>query len=306
MTLAATTWRALGTYVYLSGPEHLIARGQELASEVLDEVDQACSRFRPDSELSMVGRTPDTDVAISPLLHGAIGVALQAAETTGGLLDPTLGAHLVAAGYDRTFALVPAGSPDPVSLPLRGGTWKDVVLTDTTVRLPANTVFDVGATGKALAADLVAAVMEEQLGSDFLISVGGDLRIAGSFAPGHPVQIGDSLAAIERGDAHGIQLGSGGLATSSITARRWQRQGQQWHHIIDPRTGLPASGPWRTVTAYGHTAVAANTASTAAIILGADAESWLVNAGVAARLVNTDGTVRTTALWEDAFGQEAA
>ena len=92
-------------------------------------------------------------------------------------------------------------------------------------------------------------------------------------------------------------------ATSSTAARRWVRGGREWHHLIDPRTGEPARGPWRTVTAVGHTAAAANTASTAAIVLGVQAAAWLSAHGVAARLVDHDDQVTTTPGWPGADGR---
>ena len=94
-----------------------------------------------------------------------------------------------------------------------------------------------------------------------------------------------------------MQLGSGGLATSSVSARRWRRGGRQWHHVVDPRTGLPAQGPLRTVTALGRTAAAANAATTASIVLGSAAHHWLTARGVAARLVDHDGRVTRTPAW---------
>jgi thiamine biosynthesis lipoprotein len=94
-----------------------------------------------------------------------------------------------------------------------------------------------------------------------------------------------------------VRLGSGGLATSSVSARRWRRGGRQWHHVVDPRTGLPTRGPVRTVTALGRTAAAANTATTASVVLGDAAYGWLVERDVAARLVGHDGCVVRTPAW---------
>ena len=82
-----------------------------------------------------------------------------------------------------------------------------------------------------------------------------------------------------------------------MSARRWRRGGRQWHHLVDPRTGTPAAGCWRTVTALGHTAAAANTATTAAIVLGDAALEWLTARGVAARLVDHEGRVSRTPDW---------
>ena len=81
--------------------------------------------------------------------------------------------------------------------------------------------------------------------------------------------------------------------------RRWQRAGVARHHVVDPRTGLPAAEVWRTVTATGPTCVAANAAATAAIVLGADATDWLEQRGVDARLVGHDGRVVRLGAWPE-------
>jgi thiamine biosynthesis lipoprotein len=83
----------------------------------------------------------------------------------------------------------------------------------------------------------------------------------------------------------------GGVATSSTTVRPG--------HIIDPATGAPVESPWRTVTVAARTCVTANTASTAAIVLGEDAPKWLADRAFPARLVARDGTVIRVAGWPE-------
>ncbi len=302
-THGAATWRALGTHVDLRTEPGVVAAAVDVAVGVLDAVDRACSRFREDSDLSLANRAAGHPILVSPVLVGAVRVALEACAETGGLVDPTLGSVLVGSGYDRTFALVPADDPTPVALPVPPGTWREVHVTDATVTVPPGTALDLGATGKAFAADLVAHAVVDELGVPVLAGVGGDLRVAGpqdAVGPGHPVVLGHSLADLESGGARSrIRLHAGGLATSSTSARRWRRGGRQWHHLVDPRTGEPATGPWRTVSALGHTAAAANTAATAAVVLGDEALPWLEHRGVAARLVADDGTVARTPPWTE-------
>ena len=149
------------------------------------------------------------------------------------------------------------------------------------------------ARGKAWAADLIAAAYEQELSGSALISVGGDLRIANP--DGHTWEV----AVSERpGDTPElVSLDHGGMATSSTRIRRWTRRGIQRHHLLDPRTGQPAPEVWRTVTATGPTCTAANTASTAAIVLGESALGWLEDRSVDARLVAGDGVVHTVGAW---------
>ncbi len=298
--VGAASWRALGTYVDVRTTPRTLERAVAIAVDVLGEVDASCSRFRHDSDLSRANRSAGTPVRVSPVLVGALRVALEAARETDGLVDPTLGGLLVGAGYDRTFTLVPGDDPTPAALPVTRGRWQDVRILPTTVTVPTGAALDLGATGKAFAADLAALSIAVECGAPVLVSVGGDVRVASpdDDAPAYPVVIGHSEADLTGGgDRAAVRVRDGGLATSSTSARRWQRGGRQWHHILDPRTGAPAAGQLRTVTALGHTAAAANTATTAAIVLGAEAWAWLVAHDVAARLVDDRGRVTRTPAW---------
>jgi len=158
---------------------------------------------------------------------------------------------------------------------------------------------DLGATGKAFAADLLAVTLHREFGGPVLAGVGGDLRVEGGDAA-YPVVAGHTREEVSHDRVFAtMTLRRGGLATSSVRARRWRRAGRAWHHVINPWTGRPTGGPWASVTAWGHTAVAANTASTAALVLGEDALGWLEQRCVAALLVGHDESVVRTRAWSE-------
>ena len=296
-------WRALGTYVYLatSRPDAMPV-AERTAQDVLAQVDRACSRFRPDSDLVRANDRAGSWVQVDPLLAAAVSVALEAAAETEGLVDPTLGLTLVAAGYDRDFALLPAAArlPSAVPVPAREGAWREVAVDrEGALRVPLGCTLDLGATGKAWAADLVARCIVEATGSDVVVSLGGDVAVDGPDGNrvAWPVAVSEDVDAPD--DAEVVMLPYGGLATSGTRSRRWVRGGTTRHHVIDPRTGQPTGGPWRTISATGISCVAANTASTAALIMAADAETWLNARDVPARLVAQDGTVVRTSRWPE-------
>lgn len=302
VSTVSTSFEALGTTVFLAvrDPAEL-SLARRLAELVLTDVDQVCSRFREDSDLTRVNMHPGTWVDVDRLLVAAVEVALTAARATDGLVDPLLGRHLVELGYDRTFRmLVDDARQDVVDTPPPAlNRWREIALdADGAIRIPVGTSLDLGATGKAWAADLIAAAFEQDLRGAAVISVGGDLRIANPDAQPdagpwpvalseHPGAEPDSLVTLDRG----------GLATSSTQVRRWTRAGARRHHLLDPRTGRPAPEVWRTVTATGATCSAANTASTASIVLGRRAPAWLDARGVTARLVAANGSVRLVGAW---------
>jgi FAD:protein FMN transferase len=293
------TWRALGTYVHLSTSEETaLEPARQIATRLLEDVDRTCSRFRKDSDLVRANSAAGSWTNVDPLLVKAIGVAMEAAAQTDGLVDPTLGHAMVAAGYDRDIALVLAESTDPagVPVPARGGAWMDIQRDPAgAVMVPHGSALDLGATCKAWAADLIVDAVAAEYDGTVVISLGGDIAVAGP--GGWPVAITETID--DPAGAEVVHLPYGGLATSSTAARRWIRGGVIRHHLMDPRTGEPTSGRWRTVTATGATCLAANTASTAAIVLGDRAVGWLTERDIPARLVNTSGRIVRTQRWPE-------
>jgi thiamine biosynthesis lipoprotein len=293
------TWRTLGTYVHLSTAEATSLKpARKIAMRLLADVDRTCSRFRQDSDLVRANAGAGSWTSVDPLLVQAVIAAMDAAAQTDGLVDPTLGHSLVAVGYDRDMALIPAASSDPagVPLPARSRAWKEIQLDPAgAVCLPRGCALDLGATAKAWAADLIANSIAAELDTTVVISLGGDVAVAGP--GGWPVAISETID--DTADAEVVHLPYGGLATSSTAARRWIRGGVLQHHLLDPLTGEPTRGPWRTVTASGATCVAANTASTAAIVLGDNALEWLTARDIPARLVDGQGRIARTARWPE-------
>jgi thiamine biosynthesis lipoprotein len=286
---------ALGTSALLVLTEPAaLDDGMRLLAEDLAAIDAAASRFRADSELSRLpaGRA----VPISPLLTEALAVALRAAQLTDGLVDPTVADAMNGIGYDRDLADLVDG---PVTIAPAPGWWRIGLDVDRReVLVPHGVHLDLGATAKALVADRSAARIGAALGCGVLVSLGGDVATHGS-APqgGWRLGIGDDHQTALRAPDAMVTIAAGGLATSSTMVRRWRRDGRDLHHIVDPRTGDLPDSRWRTVSVAAAGCVDANTASTAAIVLGDAAPGWLAARGLPSRLVDLDGVVRTVAGW---------
>ncbi len=169
-----------------------------------------------------------------------------------------------------------------------------------TVRVAPGVRLDLGATAKALAADRAAAAARESAGCGVLVSLGGDMAMAGEAPPGGwEIRVTDDHRAGVDAPGQSIVLTGGGLATSSTTTRRWRTESGSAHHLVDPATGLPGGGVWRTVSVTAATCLDANIASTAAVIRGARAVPWLESLGLPSRLVSTDGYVRHVSGWPE-------
>ena len=316
MTLTGTpavcehNWEALGTTVVLRLTDSSGAtRARELAEHELDAIDLACSRFRPDSELSRVNAGAGRNIEVSLLLIEALQVALRAAEHTDGDVDPTLGRVLVLAGYDRDWKLIakakvteqrePAPpAPRVIAHTLHG--WHTIELDPERrlMRVPPGIALDLGATAKAWIADRIAEKIHAELECGVLVNLGGDIATAGQPpAGGWRIHVTDDHRSGPDAPGQTVSICSGGLATSSVTTRRWSRNGVEMHHIIDPATSAPARGPWRTASVAAGNCTDANIAATAALIRGEEAVDWLASMNLPARLVTHDGAVYEIAGW---------
>ena len=308
-TLARASWEALGTSVVLliDDPEAL-ATGRAIIERELRAIDRACSRFRPDSDLQLVNAGAGRFVGVDPLLIEAVEVALRAAALTDGDVDPTVGNALILAGYDRDWTLLERPSPDDgfgdaprpeITARVTPG-WRAIELDRgrSAIRVPAGVRLDLGATAKAWVADRAAAAVHDATGAGSLVGLGGDVATAGA-APreGWRIYVTDDHRHVPGSQGQAISIRSGGIATSSTTARRWRHEGRTHHHIIDPATGAPVAPSWRTVSVAAETCLDANIASTAALIRADAAPEWLARLGLPARLVAGDGAVRLVGEW---------
>ena len=264
-------------------------------------MDLACSRFRPDSELASFHANAGRTVEVSPLLFEALDVAYRVAERTRGAVDPTVGSALATLGYDRHFEEIESRPLRLADLgPVPGFRHLHLDHARRTARIPADVRLDLGSSAKALLADRAVARVTEALGSGALISIGGDVAVAGK-PPLEGWAIGiavDSATGPDDVDQV-VAIRHGGLASSGTDVRTWQMGTAHVHHIVDPVTGCSSSPYWRLVSAVGASCVDANALSTAAVVWGDQARERLRPFGQAVRLLRHDGEVFTLGGWPD-------
>jgi thiamine biosynthesis lipoprotein len=277
-------WGGIAT-VAVTDPDRLAA-ARAAVDEVIEAVDAACSGYRDDSDLARVNAGAGSRVRVGATFLEVLRVALHAADLTGGLVDPTAVGGRSTAGPGR-----------------RG---RRSVLSDAdTAYVPPGLRLDFGAVGKAFAVDRAAAAASAAAGCGVLVALAGDIAVAGPVpVAGWPVRVCDDHRPGPRGElppGQDVTLRApGGLATSSLAVRtRRLADGRTVTHVIDPRTGMPVRGPWRTVSVSAGTCVDANTASTAALVRGHGAGGWLAAHGLPSRLVHGEGWVHTIAGWPD-------
>lgn len=300
--LVSRSFRALGTTatVVVTNPSD-VDEAQRLLQDEVEAIDRACSRFRTDSELAHLHACAGRTIEVSPLLFEALDVAYLVAEMTNGAVDPTVGNAMEAIGYDRDFEQIESRAlPKAALSPVPGFRHLHLDPQRKAVRIPKDVRLDLGSSAKALLADRAAARIVDKLGWGVLISIGGDVAVAGE-PPAGGWSIGiavDSSAGADDVDQV-VSIHQGGLASSSTGVRTWQMGGEQVHHIVDPGTGHCAAAYWRLVSAVGASCVDANALSTAAVVWGDHALERLRPYGQAVRLLRHDGEVFTLGGWPE-------
>ncbi len=281
----------------------LVVGGTEALADAavgrIEDLEARWSRFRPDSELSLLNGMPNQAIEVSPETYDLITRAVHAWRITGGAFDPTVLPSLVASGYDRSFELIDTSSHAAPAVPTPAPGCAGIVTDPSTrsVLLPSGVTIDPGGIGKGLAADIVVAELLEAGAAGAMVSLGGDVRVAGRPPSGTVWSIGvddpfDPAAELTR-----VHLSGGAVATSSRLRRRWTRGGETVHHLIDPRSGASFGGDVATVTTVASEGWWAEAMTK---VVFASGLGGLVNAE--AIVVAGDGQVRRS----PGFGQVAA
>ena len=255
-------------HVVLTGPS---APDDGSVIERLRQLEARWSRFRDDSEVSRLNAAAGKPCVVGPETVDLIERSKWAWHRTAGLFDPTVLDAVRAAGYNRSFEelsitanALPSASEPSETLPAPGAGGITVDPTTGLVQLPDDVRLDPGGIGKGLAADLCATAAVDAGAEGALVSVGGDLRVAGEAPPrGWEIELDHHVAAPAC-----VNLRVGALATSTTLRRRWQTRRGIAHHVIDPRTGRPSNSPVVACSVVAGQAWWAEALATALIVSG--------------------------------------
>ena len=248
------------------------------------------SRFEPRSELSRLNDDRCETVCVSAMMARFVEAAVEAAEMTGGLVDPTLVNEVERAGYaydlgpDYAAPVGLAGLTPPrrPAGPNPAARWRQVIVDRRSqlVTRPAGLRIDSGGVAKGLFGDVLAPLLSQHV--SFVIAAAGDVRIGGSAGRPRAIEV---TSPFETGETlHTFELARGAVATSGTTKRSWlDEHGRLSHHLLDPSTGTPAFTGVVQVTALARTGVEAEALAKAAVLAGPEgAAAWLTHGGVVA------------------------
>jgi thiamine biosynthesis lipoprotein len=266
------SFRAMNTDMLLAaeGSERSTRGAFEAARSFIEASESRLTRFSETSELSGLNRSAGRWFRASPELFDLVSMATSYHALTGGLFNPAILGALEGAGYDRSMDEIRARDVAPV---LAGAPlvpeFAQLRLDEETreIWMPAGMRLDLGGLAKGWVAERAARILA-QSSPACAVNAGGDMFLVG-LPPGQGAwQVGLEDPRDPEQNLAVLNIGSGAVATSSITKRRWLQGGEERHHLIDPRTGKPAEAEWLSVTVIDAQATAAEVLAKAVLIAG--------------------------------------
>ena len=298
-------FRAMGTTIDLLLPIKQVEQGTQIVRDLFAEWEQVLSRFIADSELSRLNRSAGRPVAVSDLLYNVLATALTAARATGGVYDPAMLEQLEKIGYDRTFEAIRSNNSDfdPIIPGEPGGRWRGIKVNPIyrEVTLPSGIKLDFGGIAKGMAVDAALKRLHENGIGPALVNAGGDLAVLELPPTGETW----SIAVPGRERYWSLPLHHGAVATSGIARRHWRQGNILRHHLLDPRTGLPAQSDLWSVTVVADRCEQAEVAAKVAFILGSrQGAEFLRRYHIAGLLIHEDGTWESVEPWPASIMKE--
>lgn len=303
-------FRAMGTDVIVAiiSDDGVGARADtEDVARAITDFEKRFSRFLPVSELCALNKNGGEVCRASADMTDMLIAAHYWHKDTGGIFDPSICEALEEVGYDTSidFERGPAREEATYSFDAPSHQRRfqacprfiDVrVEKDAgTVAVPHGMKLDFGGIGKGYSVDMTAQRLRKKY-SDFWISAGGDMFLSGHNSEGKPweimvqdpLDVANNIGCIAMGERKEMAV-----ATSGVMKRRGEKGGFAWHHIIDPRTGLPAENAIAAVTVIAPTATAADVCAKTVLILGEQEGIDFIerHADVACLIVTTQGAV---------------
>ncbi len=247
-------------------PEAFFDERAAAAFTWFQRVEQVCSRFDPDSELSRLCARVGEPVPVSPLLFEAVRFAVAVADLSDGAFDPTIGRTQARRGFNRHYITGQIiDTPAFDSAFDSASDYRDVCLDADacTITLRQPLLLDLGAVAKGLAIDLAAKEMDGF--AHAVVEAGGDLHARGRNAAGDPWRVGIRHPRHDDALIEALHVSDRAVCTSGDYERRGPTGND--HHLLDPRTGVSAAAV-ASVTVVAPTAMVADALATIAFVLG--------------------------------------
>jgi thiamine biosynthesis lipoprotein len=239
----------------------------------LDQINRLMSTYDPDSEISRFNSLASADwFALSPDTARVIELSLEISRLTGGTFDISVGPLVELWGFGPGVRGEKAPSEQQISEGLARVGYEKILLR----RVPAaiskqvpELHIDLSAVAKGYAVDALAEILGQQGIANYLVEIGGELKVSGHRADGSSWRVAIEKPLEGTRDVSAIfPLTDIALATSGNYRNFFVENGQRYAHILDPVTGRPARHRLASVTVLDKTCARADALATALMVMG--------------------------------------
>ncbi|MDN3018165.1 FAD:protein FMN transferase [Paenibacillus sp. BSR1-1] len=280
-------FNSMSTIVKISVSRELFANDLMQVYKLFEDVEDTCSRFKEDSELSLLNQQLEKEAVISADMFSILTMAESFYKETDGIFNPGVLTALESIGYSKSIESI-RGQKLEIASPSTIAAINPFTLNENLQSVILHTKIDLGGIAKGWVIDKASKLLEN-MGFGF-INVGGDIRIFGSLQ--RQLNIGIENPFENTKIISSIQVKDGALATSTSMKRKWNLNGKQAHHLIDSRTGKPSESRIVSATVTAPTALEADVWAKTALLLGEEkGKEWLIKKGCLAVLINKDGEI---------------
>lgn len=242
--------------------------------EVLADVNSLMSTYDPNSELSMFNQHHSTvPYELSQQTLTVMREAKRIGEMSNGVLDITVGPLVNLWGFGPKAKPETIPDSDTVKL-VKGqiGLDKLILGPNAANKLNPDLYVDLSTIAKGYGVDEVVALLESQGHSNYLVEVGGEMRVAGTKGNGVPWRIAvEKPVTQERAVQSILSIGNNAIATSGDYRNYFEENGVRYSHLIDPRTGYPIKHNLVSVAVVHRSSMTADGLATALNVMGKDA-----------------------------------
>lgn len=244
---------------------------------IIKQFENRFSRFKTTSEITKVNNTPSEFVQVSTEFIALVKSAVTYSNSTDGVYNPLVLGNVQRAGYkgswpnveqhDERLDFSDRAQIRPAS---------SIIIHGTSVQIPSGSALDFGGIGKGFLLDKIADFLDTKHVKHYWVSLGGDIVVNGHDITDKPWLIGIGSATDTDAVINSLQNTGGkrmAIATSGIT----KRKGSDWHHLINPATGLPASTDILSATVSHPSATAADVLAKCIVILGSSKSEKFAN-----------------------------
>lgn len=259
----------------------------------LEAVNSSMSTYREDSEISRFNRSPVGQwTTVSPAFYTVLAAALDLGEKSDGAYDVTVGPLVNLWGFGPGEASVTPPAAEAIQATLADVGQNKLQADDSAsaVRKSVNVYLDFSSIAKGYAVDRIAMRLGERGVADYLVEVGGEMRVAGKSPRGDAWRVAiEQPDPTQSGIARAIRLVDAAIATSGDYRNYFETDGVRYSHSIDPRTGYPVTHELVSVTVVHPSAMLADAWATALAVMGPDeALSVAEEQGLAVYLIERD------------------